>query len=293
MKIDFRDKEQLRQQLISIGLGEKVLQHKAFDVVLDQIQSHLMKGSISKVEINNEDFSIDKTDNSITFKHHGKDLASPSLLTGVLMVDAHSISLSISEYPEDSQEYQKLENERRTYTVEITREGNLEFKSIEGLTILKPNEKKQYESASVEKRTFSTSGIEFAKEIHHAASTRDNSGTLHEITSITYEDIATNLPRGKHFTFRRDGTDIAWVSYKNYENHEENYGYTELSNEYGLQEMRVMPGPNNNYIWDDIHSLTEEEYEEKIVKGNSPEIQEVLRQTYNKQSRLNLEAKKR
>jgi len=257
---DFRNKEQLRQQLISMGIGKEMLQHKAFNVLLDEIRSH--SGPLSNIHINSDTCSFTKKDNRITFKSFGD----PTLLTGYLEINKDSITLFYSDNSKD-QPYR----DQTEFTAIITPDGFLKFETVGRMYSKNPGEREQLESTSVTRRTFHANGIEIAKEFQ----------------------FRPRSSRGQHIEFHRDGIDLAWVYQKNDDTLEESSGFTVLSNEYGLQQMRVMPTTSiNNYIWDYIPPLTEEEYEEIITKGNSPEIQEALRE-YNMQERLAKSGKKR
>lgn len=278
---DLDNVEKIKEILISLGIKEELLNHKAFNVVLKVIREKSLRyGKQERTPTMTEPrIDIDGSIKCITFESYDH------LFRLLLFLDGNKLVLNSYEAVEDGTltlsrkiEFSTIEN------------GSLDIREISGTTSKKDimgNIQKL--AITLIKRRFNSDGIEEIQQ-YYMTDNIERKCSVGRLTPQTtcdtygYEaNIETRLnvspEKVNKKLYRRDDVDI--VSAYFVEDGKESEFYDQINNERGLQEITPTNFQGrNNYP---IEPLTTEQFERLIKHCNSSEMQEALLRRYSDQ----------
>ena len=266
------EKKELVGLLRKMGLGEKITEHKAFDLVLDRLAYKIKKScdlglNYSKYVPNSGMIEISGSNNKKNLKT-GLKVTSNS-------IDFYSSANSNAVIPTDGG--------ANFWSCGIDQYDRLVVKDTFGTSLLKfVNEKgKQFDFSNATTRVYDDNGINVSMELLDS-SNKVNTGTFQPRAPRYYLGVKGTEHK---WVIRRDGLDYGCaMQYLN--GNEQRAGVCIFSGEWGLQEIRLMNnGDASDYIFDAerIPERTDEYYELALSHDNE-KISEVLLRDWGKKS---------
>ncbi len=275
---DLDNVEKIKEILISLGIKEELLNHKAFNVVLKTIWIKTRR-AFNEENANIRMVSSGDNGSAKTINFASND----NLFSFSLTVEGKTIKLDNTEVHKDGK---SLFKKQINFSVE---NGLLIIRELSGSSFKKDIlDNVREDVATIIKRRFNSDGIEEYQE-HYMVDGVENisdvgvltksSYTIYGYESLVEAKLKYSPEKVNKKLYRRDDVDIVSAYFVN--DGKESEFYDQINNEHGLQE--IIPTNfqgRNNYP---IEPLTPEQFETLIKHCNSREMQEALLRRYSDQ----------
>lgn len=248
------EKEKLVSMLIKMGVNKDIINHMAFDVVVNDLIYKIKKCCDHGLNYNS------RVPNSNTIEINGRD--NKNDFTTGLNVTKNSIQFYSTK---SSNAFVPTEGGANYWTCTIDQYGNLTVKDVFGSSLVKNvNDKvKQFDFSNITTNIYNENGVNTTLEMTNS-SNKVNTGIFQPRFPRYYEGI--NGTQHK-WVIRRDGLDYGYaIQYLN--GIEQKHGTCIFSGEWGFQKIRLINnGNSSDYIFetDRIPERNEEYYKKSLV----------------------------